>query len=48
MPKWITVQVEDETHRKLHTAAVANSQKLKDYVAAVLDAHAKKLDVKVT
>jgi len=39
----MTVQVSDETHRRIHTAAVNKGMKLKEYVAAVLDAHAEQI-----
>lgn len=47
MPKWISVHVDDETHRKLHAAAVSKGKKLTEYVVAVLKQHAKRIKVKV-
>lgn len=47
MPKWISVQVDDKTHRKIHTAAVSKGKTLREYVVAVLKRHAERLDVKV-
>lgn len=47
MLKWITLRIDSEAHRKLHTAAVSKGKTLKDYLAAVLEQHASRLDVKV-
>ncbi len=47
MAKWVTAQIDDDTHLKLRTAATHERMTLSAYIARVLTEHTEKMDVMI-